>query len=405
MPANWFVRLTPSLTRLAILVPLLTSIMLVAVVWSAPRFLDVPAQRPGRIDDRPIPTRFVAGDAEIYTQIAISGYDNNDQPLSNRAYFPLYPAFLTLGWKSLGIAPPLFGVVLSCMCFMLVVMCMSTYIGTSNSALTWTLFCFSCFPASLFFRLAYSESLFLLLEMLMLLGLRKGWPSGWLSLIAALAMLTRPVGIALWVCLLWSRRQTICESTLKPQYRIMNVVKLVIPALVCVGLWCGWSRLYMGTWFPFIDAQRAWQMRWHGTSVWLWKSLLFEPLTSPWNSAHSGFWQYFAPASLLGNYVAWNWIMWVIIVSVLIFGYRRRWLNSEELLLSFLLIAIPYLLQGYRTCFISQARYASMALPFYLLVGRALADWPRDARTLVLVLSTLLLFVFAAQYGAGYYVV
>src|SRR5262249_37654447 len=64
------------------------------------------------------------------------------------------------------------------------------------------------FPTSLFFRTAYSESLFLLLTILFLYAMVRTWPFVLIATIAGMATATRPVGVAFLVPLtihLWHR--------------------------------------------------------------------------------------------------------------------------------------------------------------------------------------------------------
>ncbi|MGH7128632.1 MAG: hypothetical protein ACREIV_08675, partial [Planctomycetaceae bacterium] len=84
----------------------------------------------------------------------------------------------------------------------------------------------------------------------------------------------------------------------------------------------------------------------------------------------------------------------------------KRWLNGRELLLSALLLLIPYATMTYDNLMLSQPRFAAVVFPAYVVIGHLLCRSPRWAACLFLgvcgVLMGLYTVLFAAGYGTDY---
>ncbi len=150
---------------------------------------------------------WVSWDGAIYGTIARSGYTLPQQA----AFFPLYPlleralAFLAGGDTTL--VGPIISNAAALAAFGLLRVLAEREWGRAVARRTLVLL--AIFPVSLYFAAAYTESLFLLLSVAAFLALRRGrWVTA--GLFAALATLTRPVGILLLVplaveCWRWLR--------------------------------------------------------------------------------------------------------------------------------------------------------------------------------------------------------
>jgi hypothetical protein len=86
----------------------------------------------------------------------------------------------------------------------------------------------------------------------------------------------------------------------------------------------------------------------------------------------------------------------------IVIGIVKKWLTSYEILLSIGLLSIPYVTRGYEMCMISQARFATVCFPVYIVFGEVLrrASWPVIIVTLTL--FAIYLAVFAWLFSAGY---
>jgi hypothetical protein len=71
-------------------------------------------------------------------------------------------------------------------------------------------------------------------------------------------------------------------------------------------------------------------------------------------------------------------------------------------LLAALLLGIPYFTHGYRHLMLSQGRFAAVAFPVYIVMGRLMARAPAPLVAALCALSGFMLTVYAALFAAGY---
>jgi hypothetical protein len=110
----------------------------------------------------------------------------------------------------------------------------------------------------------------------------------------------------------------------------------------------------------------------------------------------------FFPLVLLVAMTYWNPIYYFGFVGLLLWAATTRQLNRYEILFCALVLSIPYLSQGYRTFMTAHARYASVAFPLYLIMGKLLITWPRSFRILSLCIAVLLLAVYTGLFCTGH---
>jgi hypothetical protein len=144
---------------------------------------------------------FASWDAEHYLLIAAQGYEVGS---SRCAFYPLFPLLIRCASIVTGGSQLVVGMVLSNLLSLvgwLVFFAMvRRRFGESTAILALTLLV--AFPGSLFFQFVYTESLFFLLVMLLLLGLQQD--RFWLALVSAFLLpLTRAVGLFCIVPLFW----------------------------------------------------------------------------------------------------------------------------------------------------------------------------------------------------------
>jgi hypothetical protein len=185
-------------------------------------------------------------DSDWYLRIAESGYS---WPSSTPAFFPLYPLGVSATGRLLFDHYVLGAVILSLasglLAFVLLHRLTELRLGRRNA--TWTIVFLAVSPTALFFGAAYSESLFLLLAVASFLSAERG-RFGIAGAAAGLAMLTRPVGVALVPALIlfaWrsgERPRALAGAMIAP------IVALAYPLV----LW-----LWIGRPLAFLDAQEV----------------------------------------------------------------------------------------------------------------------------------------------------
>jgi hypothetical protein len=101
-----------------------------------------------------------------------------------------------------------------------------------------------------------------------------------------------------------------------------------------------------------------------------------------------------APVMDRTAFVVWAVLTWL--------GWHRRWLTTEEALLSVGLVGVSYVLRGYEMAFFSMGRFVSVAFPIYLVYGRLLAAAPLAVSVSLLCVSGFFLAAYTALFAAGY---
>ena len=83
-------------------------------------------------------------------------------------------------------------------------------------------------------------------------------------------------------------------------------------------------------------------------------------------------------------------------------GARKSWLTGPEIVLSVLLLAIPYVTRAYEMCMASHARFAAVVFPAYIVLARLLAPLPQWVTWAVIGVFTMMLMTWTALYAAGH---
>ncbi|HEV3022560.1 MAG TPA: hypothetical protein VGX76_08830 [Pirellulales bacterium] len=79
-------------------------------------------------------------------------------------------------------------------------------------------------------------------------------------------------------------------------------------------------------------------------------------------------------------------------------GAKRGWLTSREIVLSALLLLVPYVFQADRFCMMSHARFAIVVFPVYIVWGRILASLSSPLSGAVLALCGFMLGAYSALF-------
>lgn len=383
----------------------LTSLVVVSAVLVVYNF-----GRPGQATPPDLATLFARWDGQEYRRIVENGYSFRRDTGSSVAFFPLFPSLaLVPALAGLGAEWGLVAVanLAAAAAFAAAAAYFSRRWPSGDRAGQWALVALGLLPHTYFFRMAYSESLFLLLTIVVLYGLEAGWNRLGLALLVGLATAARPVGIALAIPYLVQVWQT-APSARTGLLRVLALAPLTVWGLASFMLYLAWQ---FGDPLAFAYSQLQWRYRpglppvpsdpWSHKLLAL---LTLEPFwvnflpSSPWN------WRREDPDAarlgpLFSAYLA-NPVVFGATCLLVAFGVKKRWLTTSETLTATLLLLIPYLTRSYDILMASGARFAVVVFPVYLVIGRLLACWPRRLAQALLGLSTLFLFIYTIKFAA-----
>ena len=206
-------------------------------------------------------------DTVHYCAIATRGYEYSPGARSDVAFFPLFPLTARATHDVSGLTMRASTIVVSQLAFVLGLIAFHFYLRTRQTT-TYKSRCavqrcgrvripielialFSCafWPTTFFFRLAYSESLFLLVVLALFVGIERRWNVFTVVWLAGLATLARPVGVAtvLPVCLY-------VYETYGRSIRAMLLVVMFLP-IATWGLLCYMLFQYVEFNEPFAFAK------------------------------------------------------------------------------------------------------------------------------------------------------
>ncbi|MGH7138109.1 MAG: mannosyltransferase family protein, partial [Pirellulales bacterium] len=139
-----------------------------------------------------------AWDGEWYEKIATDGYSYSPDRQSSVAFFPAYPALAATVTAVTRLDIRVTLLLVSNLCFVVSLVLLAEYLSSSTSdARRNAVMAAALLPTTFYFRMAYSESLFLLFCVAAMLGIARRWPLMAIAAIVGAACATRPLGIAL----------------------------------------------------------------------------------------------------------------------------------------------------------------------------------------------------------------
>ncbi|HWR41700.1 mannosyltransferase family protein [Sporomusa sp.] len=199
----------------------------------------------------PIVEKFIKWDAHWYTYIAEHGYD-----IQSVVFFPL-TILLIKALAGIGLGYVTAGFVV-CNLFTLIsyyVMAKTFLLDFPESETQRALFAYATLPTSFFLNSVYTEPVFIVFSFACIYCVRtKSW--WWAGLFAALAALTRNLGILLTVVLL-------CEFVrhyFKKRKLKLSMLSLFFPVLA-LGAFCAYNNSMFGDPLAFINSQQSWGRR------------------------------------------------------------------------------------------------------------------------------------------------
>jgi hypothetical protein len=348
-------------------------------------------------------------DGRNYRYIAEQGYSYHEGEASSVAFFPVFP--LAGRWLShftgLSVACSLL-LISNCFCLFTFIF-MSRYlqfrglqadkVERDDRALA--ILAMGLIPTTFFFHVAYTESMFVCLAVVTFYGIVRCWSVTAIALVVGLATGVRPVGVSLLLPLCAYS----CRRSGSNRYQAIARVVMVIP----VGSWgllvyMGFLARSFGQPFAFALTQKYHRMRPIGTLGDEVMSLLsWEPIRDTYDPTSPGYWQamHYVRSRLFSLEFA-NPIYLLGTAALIALGAWKRWLTRDELLLAVPLLVIPYVTRAYEMRMLSQARFAAVVFPAYIVIGEMLARLPRIVAVSVLALSGFMMGIYTALFAAGY---
>ena len=343
--------------------------------------------------------RLTARDGKYYERIAENGYSYTPGQQSNVAFFPAYPLLARVVAAVGRTSIPIAMLIVSNACFLLACVVLVRYARRRSYDPGRMLLLVAFVPAGLFFHVGYSESLFLLLAVLVLHGLNRRWPLEAVALIAGAATATRAPGVAL-------AAPVIVEAL----RRHVGTPRSFWRAAVVCAL-SGWGLLAFMTYqhvafgdaLAFARTQQQYFLRSPDpTQSKLAAYALFEPIWSVYAPGSPAHWRRFGAQNPLFSLAFQNPLYFVAAMALAAVGTRQRWLNRSELVYCWLGLLIPYFTRGFDMCMGSQARFSIVVFPLYFVVSRLLARVGPIGLALIVAICAFLLGAFMGMFGAGY---
>jgi hypothetical protein len=361
--------------------------------------------RDGARDERPQSVRMASVDGAWFARIARHGYDSSRTSEHGLAFFPLYPATAAGVAQLFGAEAEMALVLVANTALLASAVLFGTYlkcrsIPEPTAAREASLALLLLFPTTFYFRMAYAESLFLLLLLMPLYAMERRWRIGWVALIAGAASATRTAGVALLLPL--------CAYSWSTSGRRIGPWLCRAPwfLVACWGLvgFMVYQHFVFGDALAFNTAQEWFTRK---LDIPLKERVLslatLEPIWSVYVPGTDAYWTHdeVRPNALF-SLQFWNPIYFVGAALLVALGAWKRWLTPNETLLSAALLVIPYLTHSQRGLMMGHARYASVVFPAYIVLGRLLARMPRSVVAALFALSGFFLGAYSALFSSGY---
>jgi hypothetical protein len=395
----------------------LTSMVAVLGVELGHDFLQMPQHGLARRQD--VAKAFANWDGEWYEKIVTRGYQYDPKRQSSVAFFPAFPVLGRL-LAGTGLRADLALVLVAHACLAAAFVVLAAYVkqrfpDAPAELGPFVLLTFGLLPTTFFFRMAYSESLFVLVSILSLYGMERRWPLAAIACLVGLATATRSVGVALLVPLVLHvckgsshlPASTPLKDSGRATPRIRGLVRLVwLTPLACWGIIAYAVYLYFefGAPLAFVQTQENWRIR---PPVDLMTKIgdlaTLEPVVANLNPSSPCYWCR-APgevSAFFSLYLA-NPLYWVSAVGLVVLGACKRWLSTNEVALAVCLLVIPYGLRSHEMCMAGMGRFASVAFPMYLVLGHIFARLPALVAACLLGVSGFFLGAYAALFAAWY---
>ncbi|MBL8795992.1 MAG: hypothetical protein JNM56_18975 [Planctomycetia bacterium] len=372
-----------------------SAVVVVGVVGAFPQF-----------PDHPWYEFFARWDGTHYARICREGYFFDPTRESSVAFLPLYP-LAALPLIGLGLPVELALTVVSNLAYAASFVLLALYVrerwpDAVPGQVHATLIAFGFLPPSFYFRMAYSEALFVLCTLLLLLAIQRQYSVWTVALLAGLACGVRIVGVALLpVVLLYAWRQV--ERPWPFLWRALGLIPLS-----CLGLlgFMVYTGIALGEPFAFLKNIQHWAVADPERSKFI-SLLTLQPF---WRNLDPSSPCYYAGQDASGypwaGLMLGNPVWFGLAALLLLWGAYRRLLNPYETLLAAGLWLVPYITRCHDLCMGAAARYAAAIVPVYLLVGILCARVPTWTGFALVILAASLLVAYSfrfALWGAWFF--
>jgi hypothetical protein len=348
---------------------------------------------------------FANWDGEWYLSIVTSGYSYDSAKPSSVAFFPVYPLLAQGLAHATGLDPVVSLLIvlhasLIAAFALIIAYVRLRYSDNKRELGDYVLLSLGLFPTTFFFRMAYSESLFVLLLILCLYGMERRWPLLVVALLVGSATAVRPVGLALlppFLLHVWHR------SASGQQFGI-RLTWLLPLSLWGIVTYMSYQGVVFGDPLAFLKTQANWRI--YRPSSLSEKAIalvtlkplwgVFVPSSPAYWLRHTSYPNPFASLSLM------NPLFFVAAVVFIVLGLRQRWLSSYEVLLACFLLLIPYTANSYEMHMAGMGRFVAAILPLHLVLGQILACLRGPLAALCLAVSASFLVLYAGLFAAWY---
>lgn len=345
-------------------------------------------------------------DGHHYHEIAERGYSYDPTARSTVAFFPAYPLAARAVAAALGCDMVTALLLTSNCAFLASLVVLARYCAVRRAGPaepTWALWALAACPATLFFRMAYAESLLVLTSLLVLYGVARRWPLLPLALCAGLASATRPVGIAVSAAFLW-------HAIRRPGPWAIRLGRVALfGPVACWGLaaYMAYQAAAFGDPLAFARTQTHWTYRapveQPGPGEKARALARLEPIRGVYDPESGRYWGRTGGAdNLLFNFSFWNPLLFGLAAGLVALGTACRWLTGPEAVFGAVALGVPYLTRAYEMSMASHGRFAAVVIPAALVAGRLLASLPPAATAGATAASSALLALWTALYVAGY---
>ncbi len=343
-------------------------------------------------------------DGQWYKAIAARGYSYDPKAHSSVAFFPAYPLTGRIVARLTGLSTEVALVIISNLSLIITFVIVMHYINNKNLAADedrlghFVLLAMSLAPISFFFRMAYSESMFLALTALTLYGIAREWPLIATAAIVGLATATRPVGVGLIPALLlhaWRRPPGMKTFPIRFLYLLPICLSGILTYII-------YQYLEFGDPLAFAHTQENWGLRPPSSlGARLFCLATLEPIRSVYDPASRGYWGVEQGHPLLTLRVA-DPAYFLAAAALVALGAFKRWLNEYELAVAIPLLLIPYATVGYEQYMRSAGRFASAVVPVYFVLGHLLLRVPGPVLAGLAAISGFLLGIYSSMFSCWY---
>jgi hypothetical protein len=313
-------------------------------------------------------------DGQWYKEIAAEGYSYDPNTQSSVAFFPAFPLFGRIAAALTGLDVAVALVFIANLCLVFSFALLYRYLHITNPGLGerqagYSLLCLGLLPNTFYFRMAYSESPLLLLTLATLYAMERRWPLLLIAAIIGLATATRPIGIGL----IPGFALHVCSRTLGTGRRVLLLAALL--PLACWGImiyvaYLGWR---FGNPTVFIQTQVHWSSK--PALSFSEKALYLAQLRPFWSMldpASPGFLGGISPLTIRFA----DPFFFAGAMALTAVGVAKGWVTLQNALCAAFYLQIPYLTKGYEYDLGGMGRFASLALPGYIVLGRLLDRIP-----------------------------